>query len=44
MRRSLRPVQETFDDGAGQLALQVEGFLASLEAQRLIEFSGSAEQ
>ena len=37
-------LESTFEDGAGQLALQVEGFLASLEAQRLIEISGSAEQ
>ena len=36
-------LEATFEDAAGQLALQVEGFLASLEAQRLIEISGSAE-
>ncbi len=37
-------LEATFEDDAGQLALRVEGFLASLEAQRLIEISGSAEQ
>lgn len=31
-----------FEDTAGQLARQVEGFLASLEAQRLIEATDEA--
>jgi len=30
-------LEATFEDAAGQLAHQVEGFLAGLEAQRLIE-------
>jgi hypothetical protein len=42
-------LEATFEDSAGRLGLQVEAFLASLEAQRLIELSrstdsGSAEQ
>lgn len=30
-------LEATFDDRSGQMQTQVEGFLASLEAQRLIE-------
>lgn len=33
-------LEATFEDAAGQLAQQVEDFLASLEAQRLIEAAG----
>ncbi|KQR65434.1 pyrroloquinoline quinone biosynthesis protein PqqD [Arthrobacter sp. Leaf337] len=33
-------LEATFEDAAGQLAHQVENFLASLEAQRLIEAAG----
>ena len=33
-------LEATFEDAAGQLAQQVENFLASLEAQRLIEAAG----
>ncbi|CAN7473015.1 PqqD family protein [Arthrobacter sp. LjRoot78] len=33
-------LEATFEDAAGQLAHQVEDFLASLEAQRLIEAAG----
>lgn len=36
-------LEATFEDSAGQLAHQVEAFLASLEAHRLIESAGSAE-
>ncbi|PTT64566.1 PqqD family protein [Arthrobacter sp. HMWF013] len=34
-------LEAAFEDAAGQLAAQVEAFLASLEAQRLIEPAGS---
>ncbi|MBT2596598.1 PqqD family protein [Arthrobacter sp. ISL-72] len=37
-------LEATFEDAAGQLAHQVDGFLAGLEAQHLIEASGSSEQ
>ena len=36
-------LEAIFEDAAGQLAQQVEAFLASLEAQRLIEAAASAD-
>ncbi|WP_454699230.1 PqqD family protein [Arthrobacter humicola] len=36
-------LEATFEDAAGQLAQQVEAFLASLEAQRLIEAAARAD-
>lgn len=37
-------LEETFQAAAGQLALQVEAFLASLAAQQLIEPAGAVSQ
>ena len=36
-------LEAAFEDAAGELAPQVEAFLASLEAQRLIETAASAD-
>ena len=35
-------LEATFEDQSGQMQAQVEGFLASLEAQRLIEAASGA--
>jgi Coenzyme PQQ synthesis protein D (PqqD) len=37
-------LEATFEDSAGHLVLQVEAFLASLEAQRLIEAAPDASR
>ncbi|MFF1382190.1 PqqD family protein [Arthrobacter sp. NPDC058288] len=37
-------LEAAFEDAAGELAPQVEAFLASLEAQRLIEAAAGADQ
>ncbi|MGN7200852.1 PqqD family protein [Arthrobacter sp. SAFR-044] len=41
-REILAELEITFEDQAGQMQAQVEGFLASLEAQRLIEAAPGA--
>ncbi|MGX5714878.1 PqqD family protein [Arthrobacter sp. MAHUQ-56] len=38
----LAELEATFDDQSGQMQAHVEGFLASLEAQRLIEAASGA--